>query len=214
MFVAQFRSFSPSSLVRLVQSETRRARLPVRARKPLAGQVLLTARTVPRRVERDDAIATRARRRLAGHVARVARGVSRRVVKEHFSQSRVRVDRRRSRLVVAFVDVARLQDVVRQQRHRPVPKPRASAERVVVVVVIVAGRRDGTGRGAHIGDAIHPRRRRRLPSSFPRAEYDETGARRVVVQGRRHQCDATREHRRVMYHTGGVPREFLKTPPV
>ena len=60
VLVAQFRSSSSSSLVRLVQSETRRVRLSVRARKPLGGQVLFTARTVPGRVV--DAFATRARR--------------------------------------------------------------------------------------------------------------------------------------------------------
>jgi len=66
-FVAQFRSSPSSSLVRLVQSETRRARLSVRARKPFGGQVLFTARTVPGRVV--DAFTTRASRLSAENVA-------------------------------------------------------------------------------------------------------------------------------------------------
>ena len=52
-----FLSFPP--LIQLVPMQTRRARLPVRARKPLGGQVLFTARTLSRPivvVVDDDAI--------------------------------------------------------------------------------------------------------------------------------------------------------------
>ena len=42
-----FLSFPPL-MIQLVPMQTRRARLPVRARKPLGGQVLFTARTLSR----------------------------------------------------------------------------------------------------------------------------------------------------------------------
>ena len=113
VLVAQYRSSSSSSLVRLVQLETRRVRLSVRARKPLCGQVLFmlfTARTVPGRVI--EAFATRVRRPSAENLAvdRVERVVSRRrrrspglIVRENVSQFCVRFDR--SCLVESFENI-------------------------------------------------------------------------------------------------------------
>ena len=121
-FVAQFRSSPSSSLVRLVQSETRRARLSVRARKPFGGQVLFTARTVPGRVV--DAFTTRARRLSAENVAveRVERAVSR---------------RRRRRRCRRRLDVSRARRPS-PSRHRtsstPHPSPSSSFSRIMPIL--------------------------------------------------------------------------------